>query len=206
MIATYNRSNLLARALDSLISQTEINWEAIVVDDGSTDDTEYLISLYTNKSTQINYVKIKHGGEVVAKNFGIQLAKGKFVTFLDSDDEYKFDHLMSRKLLLIQNPNIHFLYGGVSIIGNNFVPDCNNQFENINLHNCVIGGTFFIERRLLLASNGFSQIAYGADADLFNRLTIHNKNVMKTNLPTYIYHHDTPKSITNNLTNAISQR
>lgn len=199
VITTYNRANLIKRALDSLVSQTEKDWEAIIVDDESTDDTYSQILPYLRSFTKIKYRKKKHGGEASSKNEGIWASKGKFVTFLDSDDEYVSTHLESRKTILTHNPSIKFLYGGVEIIGNQFVPDRFFPTKKINLNDCVIGGTFFINRKTLFSLNGFNNILLGPDADLFDKAINKGIGMMETCLPTYIYHHEVQDSITNKL-------
>jgi hypothetical protein len=118
---------------------------------------------------------------------------------LDSDDEYHPDHLKSRKQLLNQNASIQFLFGGITLIGNEYVPDRFNCLNKIKLDQCVVGGTFFIERKVMTSLKGLKQLPLGADADLFERAKEARINMMKTNLPTYIYHHETADSITNTL-------
>lgn len=199
IIATYNRANLLTKALDSLISQTEEDWQAIIVDDGSTDDTYSQILPYLNSYPEIRYLKKVHSGEAMSKNAGICSSFGKFVTFLDSDDEYKPHHLESRKAILLQNPSIRFMYGGVKIIGNQYVPDRFDNEKKIDLNDCVIGGTFFIERRVLIQLGGFKKILLGTDADFFDRAIKAGIIMKETKFPTYVYHHETVDSVTNNL-------
>lgn len=197
IITTYNRAHLLERALKSLISQTETDWESIIIDDGSTDGTFQGILPFLRLNRRIKYRKIVHGGEVVAKNEGIKLSEGRFITFLDSDDEYAASHLNSRKKLLLQKPAVKLLHGGVKIIGNQFVPDRFNPEKQIHLEDCVIGGTFFIDWESMRDLKGFKPIKLGTDADLFERAEITGIRIMKTDLPTYIYHHETEDSITN---------
>ncbi len=199
VITTYNRSHLLKRALDSLLSQTETDWEAIVVDDGSTDETYSFMLPYVSSNVNIKYIRKSHSGVVMAKNRGVFSAKGKFITFLDSDDEYVSTHLESRKEILIQNPSVRFLHGGVYVLGNQYVPDKIDPSIKVNLSDCVIGGSFFVERQTLLALNGFKKIQLGEDADLYERAIKERIVMAQTNLQTYIYHHDTADSITNNL-------
>jgi glycosyltransferase involved in cell wall biosynthesis len=199
IVTTYNRELLLKRALDSLVAQTEKDWEAVIVDDGSTDNTYELVLPYLDLYRHITYILIKHGGESWAKNEGIRASKGRFVTFLDSDDAYHSEHLSSRKEILMLNPGVCFLYGGVKIIGNMYVPDRFDQDMKINLNDCVIGGSFFIERNTLLGLKGFGDILMGPDADLFDRAKAVGVKIMVTDLPTYIYHHDTVDSITNKM-------
>ncbi len=92
IIPTYNREHLLGRAIQSVLDQTYQNFELIIVDDGSTDDTEKLVKSFN--SEKIRY--IRHGenkGPSAARNTGIQSAKGDYIAFQDSDDEW-----MPRKL------------------------------------------------------------------------------------------------------------
>jgi len=199
IITTYNRTHLLKRALNSLIPQTEEDWEAIINDDGSTEDTYSKITPCLRQYPKIKYFKKAHSGEASSKNTGISLSRGKFISFLDSDDEYNPYHLESRKTILVQNPAVNFLYGGVKIIGNQFVPDRFNPEKKISLNNCVIGGTFFIERNILATLNGFRNIYLGTDADLFDRAKKARLVMMETKLPTYIYHHEVQDSITNQM-------
>jgi glycosyltransferase involved in cell wall biosynthesis len=204
IITTYNRKNILKRALDSLIRQTNQDWEAIIVDDESTDDTTSLVIPYTRTNSRFRYIKKAHSGEALSKNEGNNLASGKFISFLDSDDEYSPGHLQLRKAILMQNPSINFLYGGVKIIGNQYVPDRFDNSKRINLNECVIGGTFFIERSTLVWLKGFRNLMLGTDADLFERALKGNAIMKETGIPTYIYHHETEDSITNIMLNNCS--
>ncbi|HUX97346.1 MAG TPA: glycosyltransferase family 2 protein [Bacteroidales bacterium] len=199
IIATYNRARLLQNALDSLISQTTDDWEAIIVDDESNDDTYSQILPYLRSYKQIRYFRKTHSGCAMSKNAGICLSAGKFITFLDSDDEYEMIHLESRKRILKEHPSIQFLHGGVKIIGNQFVPDRFDYEKSVNLSDCVIGGTFFIERDTMFRLKGFRKISLGEDADLYERAKNSGISIKATNFPTYIYHHETDDSITNRL-------
>ena len=204
IITSYNRKNILKRALDSLIRQTENDWEAIIVDDESIDDTSSLVLPYIKANSGFRYLKKAHSGEALSKNEGIKLASGKFISFLDSDDEYSPGHLQLRKAILMQNPSVNFLYGGVKIIGNQYVPDRFDYTKRINLNECVIGGTFFIERCTLLRLKGLRNLMVGTDADLFERAMASKVIMKETGIPTYIYHHETEDSITNMLLNKCS--
>lgn len=199
IITTYNRETLLKRALDSLIAQTETDWEAIIIDDGSIDNTAFAVLPYLGEGSKVTYFKQKNAGYSNSKNTGIYLAKGKFITFLDSDDEYSPSHLETRKSILINSPEIEFLHGGVRIIGNQYVPDRFNVNRMILLSDCEIGGTFFIKKEVAASFNGFEEMPLGSDGDFFERINKAGVNIMKTRIPTYIYHRETADSITNNL-------
>lgn len=89
IIPSYNRAHMLPRAIESLFKQTYENWEALIVDDASTDNTKEIIQDYINKDKRIRFYQLpKNGGACVARNVGIENAKGNYITFLDSDDEY----------------------------------------------------------------------------------------------------------------------
>jgi glycosyltransferase involved in cell wall biosynthesis len=199
IVSTYNRAALLKRALDSLIAQTETDWEAIIIDDGSTDDTFDQVKSYLELYPQLQYIKQSNQGTVSAKNAGIAAARGTFITFLDSDDEYSPEHLESRKNILKQNPTVEFLHGGVQVIGNQYVPDRHDHSKKIHLSECVVGGTFFIKREIALAFEGFKPFLVGTDADLFERINKTETIISKTDLPTYIYHRELEESITHQL-------
>jgi glycosyltransferase involved in cell wall biosynthesis len=85
VIPTYNRVSLLDRALRSAVPQCEPGDEIIVVDDGSTDDTEKLVGACDGP---VRYVRIPHAGAGSARNAGVQAAQGDLIAFLDSDDEW----------------------------------------------------------------------------------------------------------------------
>jgi len=204
VITTHNRESLLKRALNSLILQKEKDWEAIIVDDGSTDSTYENIRPLIDSCLPIRYFRKPHSGAIPSRNFGIKASRGRFVTFLDSDDEYDPRHLIYRKKYIERNPSAGFLYGGVKITGNQYVPDKNNPSKRINLKDCVIGGTFVIEREILLSLNGFRVITLGSDSDLFHRLKKTGIEMAEIKLPTYIYHRENQDSITNKLLKGVS--
>lgn len=96
IIPTHNRKELLRRALDSVLKQTYQPLEIVVVNDGSTDETERMVSGYQQTHPCIKYLKHSHPkGAPKARNYGIQKATGQFLTFLDDDDELLPDNIKS---------------------------------------------------------------------------------------------------------------
>lgn len=92
IIPTYNHAKFIKKALQSVINQTFENWEAIVIDNYSTDDTEKILNEY--KDTRIKYIKIKNNGIIgKSRNLGIENAKGEWIAFLDSDDWWTLNKL-----------------------------------------------------------------------------------------------------------------
>ena len=104
IITTYNRANLISRSIESILDQTYTNWELIVVDDGSTDNTKEVISSY--RDTRIKYFYKENEERSIARNFGIDKAKGQYLCFLDDDDYYLPDFLNTffKKILTLSNP------------------------------------------------------------------------------------------------------
>ena len=92
IIPTYNRAHVLSRAIESVLTQTEKSLEIIVVDDGSSDETEALMKQYVGET--VRYVKTpENGGPSKARNLGAELAIGDYIAFQDSDDEWTPDKL-----------------------------------------------------------------------------------------------------------------
>lgn len=91
IIPTYNRAHLICETLDSIKKQTYAYWECIIVDDGSTDDTEALIGNYTKKDNRFYFYKRpenRRKGPGACRNYGFEMSKGDFIHFMDSDDLY----------------------------------------------------------------------------------------------------------------------
>lgn len=104
IIPTYNRKQYVTSAIDSCLAQTYTNREIIVVDDGSTDDTE--VFLRNGYGGQIRYVKQDNQGPSVARNTGIAQAKGELIHFCDADDQLLPEKLEKCVAILEANPKI----------------------------------------------------------------------------------------------------
>lgn len=101
IIPTYNRANVIKRAIDSVLRQTYDSYEVVVVDDGSTDETESVIAGI--QDARIRYIALKENqGVAHARNIGIREARYDYIAFLDSDDEWLLDKL-ELQMRLFQN-------------------------------------------------------------------------------------------------------
>lgn len=98
VIPTYNRAHTLGRALKSVLAQTFQDFEIVVVDDGSNDDPKSVCESFGDP--RIHYLRQDNRGGGAARNAGIDAARGRFVAFLDSDDEFLPDHLKRMHQLL----------------------------------------------------------------------------------------------------------
>lgn len=87
IVPTYNSGHFIAEAIDSILGQTRVPDQIIIVDDGSTDDTEQVVRRYTDP--RIEYIRQVNAGVSAARNAGLQAARGELVTFLDADDRWR---------------------------------------------------------------------------------------------------------------------
>jgi len=97
IIPTYNRQNLLADTINSIIAQTVTDWECIVVDDGSTDNTRKLVEEIQKADSRIKYVYQNNAERSAARNNGVNNSTGEYICFLDSDDHFVPNHLQQLK-------------------------------------------------------------------------------------------------------------
>jgi glycosyltransferase involved in cell wall biosynthesis len=119
IIPTYNRSSLLLGAISSVQAQSYDDWELIIIDDGSTDDTRFLVEPYLSDA-RIRYHWQENRELNGARNTGIRLAAGTYLTFLDDDDYYEKDHLSSLATYLQQSQYpVAAIRTGMYILENN---------------------------------------------------------------------------------------
>lgn len=103
-IPAYNRAYILEETLESIQNQLFKNWEVIIVDDGSTDNTREVVNALSLKDPRIRYVYQENAERSAARNRGAKHAKGSYLLFLDSDDAFREDHL-EKFYALIQHNN-----------------------------------------------------------------------------------------------------
>lgn len=108
IMPAYNCGEFIGITLESVIAQTYQNWELIIVDDCSTDDTKKIVRCYMLKEPRIKYQKLDvNSGAAVARNKAIDLAKGKYMAFLDSDDVW-FPQKLSKQIDYMKSNDYSF--------------------------------------------------------------------------------------------------
>jgi glycosyltransferase involved in cell wall biosynthesis len=134
IIPSYNRANLISRAIQSVIYQTYGNWELIIVDDGSTDNTEEAVRNF--KEPRIKYFKKYHEERSIARNYGIEKANGTYLSFLDDDDYYlpEFLEEFYKKIALESYPVAVFMSEEIMSSGKNVVT---KKFNNLLIKNKI---------------------------------------------------------------------
>lgn len=198
IMATYNRATYLKRSISSFIAQSFKNCELIIVDDGSEDNTFEVVSDFLKTQENIRYLKHSNRKLSLSKNAGIKAAAGRYIAFLDSDDEYKPNYLEKRVAFMETNKTVDLIEGGAIIIGDPFVKDKNDLSKKIHLSECHIGTTFFGKKEVFLTSGGFDKnIFYSEDSAFWEKAESMLFTLKKINEPGYIYYRETPGSICN---------
>lgn len=117
IVPVYNAEKTLERTIKSVKNQVFSDWECILVDDGSTDGSAKICDEYVAQDTRFVCIHKENGGASAARNCGIECSRGKWVTFLDSDDELSCDFL--KCLLEYDEGNVKLIIGGCTLIHEN---------------------------------------------------------------------------------------
>lgn len=196
ILPVFNRAEYLNRSINSLLNQSFKNWELIAIDDGSEDNSFEILESYAKANNNIRIFRQNNVKLPLTRNRGIKESSGKYITFLDSDDEYNIDHLSKHIEFMYEHPEIDLIHGGVEIIGNEYVRDKDDPEKFIHISLCTVGATFFGKRNVFTGLNGFNNIGYSEDSEFLERAK-EKFIVEKVSFKTYRYHRDAPDSITN---------
>lgn len=108
IVPTYNSEKTLLTTVSSIVLQTFTNFEILIIDDGSIDNTKSIITNY--EDSRIQYIYQENAERAVARNLGISLAKGNLIAFLDSDDIWMPNKLLKQVHLMLSNPDLGLVY------------------------------------------------------------------------------------------------
>ncbi len=207
IIPVYNRADRVAQTLDSIIAQTYTKIEIILVDDGSTDDSEQVIIPYLSET--VKYYKQANAGAPAARNRGISMAKGAFIIFFDSDDLMLPSRVEEqvKAVLLIQADACACGYFINTIDGDAYFPplQANNDLiaQYVNLE--LIGSTqsWMFSRKLVHEVGGFDlSLTCRQDSDITFRILQLNPKVAMVNRALSLFiDHEGGERIMNNWTN-----
>lgn len=173
IIPTYNRSNLISRAINSVLVQKFSNFEIIIVDDGSSDNTNEIVKGFSDN--RVKYFDQSNRGVCVARNLGASKALGEYLVFLDSDDFVCVNWLEEIYYAADNRPDLVFCYA-------NLIDDLTGEVRSINSFNrsrtktgtiaySSLAGTYFIKRKLFYQSRGFNEnLKYSENTELINRV------------------------------------
>ena len=183
IIPTYNRADLVAQAVQSVLDQTYNNIETIVIDDGSTDHTPEVLKEYNSEITYIYQVRSERSK---ARNEGFRHSKGDYIAFLDSDDLWLPTKIEEQVQVFNEKPHVGLVYTDIQFIdanGNTYDGDLSWDkparevlYEDLMTHNVITGSlSSVIVRRVCLDRVGLFDEYMNAceDLDLYRRIARH---------------------------------
>jgi glycosyltransferase involved in cell wall biosynthesis len=204
IIPTYNRGNLLEATIKSVQNQSFTDWECIIVDDGSTDNTKEIIYSLIEKESRIKYIYQENAERSVARNNGIKNAVGEYICFLDSDDMYKSNHLETLiHEILKKNDQKALFYVHADILTNKEITEAQKQQYNHEpdffLRNSIIPARVCIHKEILETIIFDPQIVIVEDTVLWTKISAHFP-IIQINETTVLYrwHEDNSVQIKNN--------
>lgn len=204
IIPTYNRANYICEAIDSVLNQTFQDFEIIVVDDGSTDNTREVLEQYNKR---IKYFYKTNGGEASARNLGVERSNGEYIAFLDSDDLWLPDKLKKQMTVFEKNSDIGLVYAQVYSIDKNghLTGQIKPAKPARNLNDLLDGHrismmTVVVKKTDLLKAGLFDkEIKVAVDTDMWIRLARNIKiDFIEEPLAKYRWH-------SNNISNSIEE-
>lgn len=198
---------MIDNAIESVLNQTYDNWELILVDDGSTDNTKDVVMEYTLRDPRIIYIYQDNGERSAARNNGIRNSSGNFVCFLDSDDSFENNHLQTlfqsiseeRSPIGLFFTNFYEKKGLEKSINNTpLLKDFKNTVEYIMTY-AIIPSRVCIHRKILENHQFDEDICVAEDVILWSKIAIHFP-LIQINEPTvnYLIHEDNSINLKNN--------
>lgn len=160
IVPCYNQAQYLDTCLQSVLDQSYVNWECIIVNDGSPDNTEEIAKIWTEKDARFKYIYKKNGGLSSARNAGITIANGAFMQLLDSDDVLEKNKLQTQIDAFLKDNEID-----ISISGYRY-------FENGHTELKILGRDNFLPEIAIMKN----------DSDVINLLNVRNPMVISAPL------------------------
>jgi glycosyltransferase involved in cell wall biosynthesis len=197
VVPTYNRADLITKTLQSLLNQQYTNYEIIVVDDGSTDNTEEVVKSLDNQ--RIIYVKKNNAERAAARNYGAAMAKGEYINFFDSDDLAYPNHISEAIGIIKQYKKpewFHLSYAVADPSGailrnaaKYSAPTLNKQLVKGNILSC---NGVFIKKDILLANPFIEdrELSASEDYELWCRLAARFPLVYSNTITTLVVDHE----------------
>ena len=182
------------RAIDSVLQQDFQDFELIIIDDGSKENNRESLLNYVEKfENKISYIRHSNRGQSESINRGVLYSQGEYITIIDSDDEYKPNHL-STCLREINEMDLICSNSETIVDSENdyYVSDKNDLTKLIHLDEVILFGTLFGRKKVFTTID--FKTGFAADSDFYERAT-QLFRVKKLDLRTYVYHRNIPNSI-----------
>lgn len=205
ILPTYNRAHLLKRAINSVLNQTFKNWELLIIDDGSTDNTKNIINDFSNDNRIKYFYKENSGGPAGPRNMGINEATGEYIAFLDSDDEWLSEKL-EKQLSLFNNTNFNIGFVGCNVniiekLNDNTLKSSDYKIKyNGNILQNILESNFILscsnvltKKNILIQNGGFdTQLKYLDDWDMWIKISMSGYDFDFIKYPLFNYYiHET---------------
>lgn len=181
IIPTYNRAHLLHNAIESVIHQSYQDWELIIVDDGSKDNTQELVDSYAEKEVRIKYFYQENKERSAARNLGIENSSGEWICFLDSDDVYFSNHLECLHESVMQFNHVKFFITGIVIkkvgldVKRPFLNFSNKNRINVVAQKFILMNTVCISKSILEEFRFDERFSIWEDTQLWLRILMENE-------------------------------
>lgn len=199
IMPTFNRSFIIKQAIDSVLAQTYSHWELIIIDDGSTDNTQEIIRTY--RDARIRYIYQDHQGVSAARNQGLEKSQGEIIAYLDTDNTW-YPYFLSVAIQEFQaHPEYQSIHTGYAIYdtSNNIKHIAGKLFDASALKesNYIDLNTFLHRRQLYQEKGGFdTNLTRLVDWDLILRYTNDTPSYLLPILSTHYQEGDWPRVTT----------
>ncbi|MES2416416.1 MAG: glycosyltransferase [Patescibacteria group bacterium] len=195
ILPTYNGSQRIEMALESVLAQKYSNWELLVLDDGSQDNTASIVDIFVKKDARIKYIKNEVNlGIQKTLNKGLKEAKGEYIARIDDDDVWCDQNKLNEQILFLEKNTEYVLVGtGVIIVDENnrelfryLLPQTDSEIrKNILSKNCFIHSSVLFKKDKVMQIGGYDEsinTRHVEDYDLWLRLGLNGKFA---NIPSY---------------------
>ena len=167
-IPAYNSARFIGEAIESVLAQTYRDYEIIVVDDGSMDNTAEVVA----KSSEVRYLHQEHSGVSVARNNAIRLAQGEIMAFLDADDKWAIDKLQKQVEYLDNHPECEMIFSKVQNFADDEIEHFTERQKDLldtKIEYCLVSSC--MRRKLFEKYGNFvEEYGYGEDTEILARL------------------------------------
>lgn len=155
IIPTYNSEFSLPTTIQSIINQEFVDWELIIVDDGSQDGTQKFLNVYS-KDLRIKYIRQENMGVTAARNNGVKISTGEFITFLDSDDEVTPNWLGDFKKLIDNLDKAGYVSCGLKRNGKKVLPKLDKKISPYKYSS--LAGSFALKKNIFEKIGGYDTV------------------------------------------------
>ena len=184
IIPVYNGEKYISETLESVIAQTEKNWEIIAINDGSTDTSQTILENYLKKIPgRLQVISVENGGVSRARNIGVSAARGIYIAFLDQDDLWAPEKLQCQINMFFTNKSLGIAFTNESIIDQQGSiirekalkfdkKNRGNIFDHLIFDNFIPISSVILEKKLFMAIGGFDpQFSLAEDYDFLLKVT-----------------------------------